>query len=106
MKMQSNTQNLQCGALFRLRIIVHSLHTVKSDHHLLKPQKNKFLPFFHDMDTNFEEKLLQKSTYKWSVDVPISSLTNEFSLISFLCYWDTATAGGIFDYIYKGLNTL
>jgi len=58
------------------------------------------------MDTNSEEKFLQKSTCKWSVHVPISSLTNEFSLISFLYYLDTATVGGIFDYLYKVLNAL
>jgi len=72
MKMQSYTQNLQCGALFWLRIIEHSLHTVKADHHLLAHKKNKFLPFLHNMDTNFDEKLLQKSTYKCSVDVQLS----------------------------------
>lgn len=58
------------------------------------------------MDINFEEKFLQKSTCKCSVDVPISSLTNEFSLISFLYYLDTATVGGKLDCFYKGLNTL
>lgn len=39
MKIQSYTQNLQCGALFWLMIIVHSLHTVKADHHLLAHKK-------------------------------------------------------------------
>jgi len=39
MKMQSYTQNLQCGALFWLRIMVYSLHTVKADQHLLAHKK-------------------------------------------------------------------
>ena len=39
MKMQSYTQNLQRGALFWLRIMAHSLHTVKADHHLLAHKK-------------------------------------------------------------------
>jgi len=39
MKMQSYTQNLQCGALFWLRVIAHSLHIVKADQHLLAYKK-------------------------------------------------------------------
>jgi hypothetical protein len=54
MKMQSYTQNLQCGALFWLSIMSHSLHTVKAALEL----KKQVLPLLHNMGTNSEEKFL------------------------------------------------